>query len=405
MDAAKLRNSCICGNSEPYASCCGRFAERPEAGLGIQSFLTEFRYALHELHMHVFPLRMLYQQYWEKLSQESYPHHVLMEDGDYGRAIVESFFWDYSVQFSDARPILRAARELDVRDLRLGHDLLKWSFAPIWPYFVVECDANEAHLRQLGHDKMHRVLHDGRMPPPGYGVWARLLTFRGKECVGMTRLATPSPIDPGHFDALLQSTCHDLGQKPKVSLRPDVHCDEWRRHGGLFLAQWRQLTYDSVVGRPSRTLSAAPGMEIAVPEDVRWLSALSAHPKVRVLGEGRFELRHRGMALARLEQKASRLILSLFDPVFSLAVKEILDSLSLRFHDLNQGQGGSQEMESSTSATWDAWMHIPHAALGGQTPIQASTHDFGRLRLKKLLLEMSKRGRDISEMTKQLRLD
>jgi Protein of unknown function (DUF2384) len=404
MDAAKLRNSCICGNSEPYASCCGRFAEKPESGFGVKAILGELRYALHELHMHLFPLRMLYQQYWEKLSQEAYPHHVLMEDGDYGRAIVEHFFWDYSVQFSDARPIMRAARELDGRDLRLGHDLLQWSFAPLWPYFVVECDENEAYLRQVGHAKMHRVLHDGRMPPPGHGVWIRLLSFRGKECVGMTRLATPQPIDPGHFDALLQASCQELGQKPKVSLRPDVHCDEWRRHGSLFLAQWRQLAYDSVVGRPSRTLSASPGLEIPTPNDIAWQADLSRHPKVRKLGEGRFEVRHRGLALARLESKGQRLILSLFDPVFAPAVHEILDGLGLRFDDLNREQAEPHDLGSHSSATWDAWMHIPHAALGGQTPIQASTHDFGRLRLRKLLHEMAKRGRDITEIMKQLRL-
>jgi hypothetical protein len=111
MDAAKLRNSCICGHSEPYVACCGPFAERPQGGLAPLDMLKEYRHALHELHMHLFPLRMLYQQYWEKLSQEEYPHHALMEDGDYGRAVVENFFWDYSVQFSDARPILRTARE------------------------------------------------------------------------------------------------------------------------------------------------------------------------------------------------------------------------------------------------------------------------------------------------------
>ena len=34
MDASKLRNSCICGNTRPYLECCGPFAEPPAALLG-----------------------------------------------------------------------------------------------------------------------------------------------------------------------------------------------------------------------------------------------------------------------------------------------------------------------------------------------------------------------------------
>ena len=43
----------------------------------------------------------------------------------------------------------------------------------------------------------------------------------------------------------------DLKLKPSVTMRPDVHCSEWRRHGSVFLALWRAETYDARVGRPS----------------------------------------------------------------------------------------------------------------------------------------------------------
>lgn len=403
MDAAKLRNSCICGNSEPYATCCAPYSE-PRPGEGQEGQIREYRRVLHDLHMHLFPLRMLYQQYWEKLSQEDYPHHALMEDGDYGRSVVENFFWDYSVQYSDARPILRTAREIESRDLRLGHDLLQWSFIPLWPYFVVEADEQEAHLRQVGHGKVHKVWHDGRIPPPGHGVWLRLLPFRGQFYAGMARLATPGPVDPGHFEALAQSVCRDLGVRSTVAMRPDVHCDEWRRHGSLFLAQWRQMNYDAEVGRPERTLTAAPVMELSLPVRRGWTVELASHPKVKTLTEGRYEIRHRSLALARLELREGKLWLSLFDPVFASAVARIMASLGMDISESIHSVIEGIQLEPESGASMDAWLHAPHAGLGGQTPIQASTHDFGRRRLKILIAEMRSKGRDVSGLLKQLGL-
>ncbi|MDQ3002091.1 MAG: hypothetical protein M3Y08_12635, partial [Fibrobacterota bacterium] len=139
MDASKLRNSCICGNTRPYLECCGRFADplpaEAETGFAAKGGDAEialyhaFRHGHHELSMALFPLRALYQTYWERLTKEEYPHDVLMEDPEYGRAIVENFFWDHFVQYSDARPILRTARELEAKDLRLAHDLMQWSYS------------------------------------------------------------------------------------------------------------------------------------------------------------------------------------------------------------------------------------------------------------------------------------
>lgn len=402
MDAAKLRNSCICGNAEPYAACCGVFADPPARIAGLSPLFIEFRHALHELHMHLFPLRMLYQQYWERLGQENYPHHALMEDGDYGRGVVENFFWDYSVQYSDARPILRTAREIENANIRLGHDLLQWSFAPLWPYFVIESGKEEAHLRQVGHGKVWHVWHDGRIPEPGHGVWLRILPYRGEHFTGMARLGTPEPVDPGHFEALAASAFRELKIKPTVHLRPDVHCDEWRRHGGLFLSHWRQMNYDAVVGRPGRTLSAAPVLELPLPQTENWEGRFGEHGSVYPLSEGRYEIRHRHLPLARLEKRDRKFLLSLFDPVFAGAVNRILASLGVDTRSFDPDRVGLSGMDEESGL--DAWLHLPHAELGGQTPIQASTHDLGRRRLRILMKEWSMQGRDLRSLKRQMDL-
>src|SRR3954470_20023034 len=88
MDASKLRNSCICGNTRPYLECCGRYADPQPAGSADApdseaASYHAFRHGLHELSTALFPLRSLYQAYWEKLGKEDYPHDLLMEDADY----------------------------------------------------------------------------------------------------------------------------------------------------------------------------------------------------------------------------------------------------------------------------------------------------------------------------------
>ncbi|HLP40026.1 MAG TPA: hypothetical protein VK465_00845, partial [Fibrobacteria bacterium] len=200
--------------------------------------------------MALFPLRALYQAYWERLGKDDYPHDLLMEDADYGRAILENFFWDYFLQYSDARPILRTARELEGKDLRLSHDLMQWSYSPLWFYQVEERGPTEARLRNLGNGKVHKVRHGDRLPAAGGGVLTRLLPFRGREFCGHAVLPFDPSLPVERLENLFRAGCRELKVKTSVTLRPDVHCDEWRRHGSVFLALWRAETYDARIGRP-----------------------------------------------------------------------------------------------------------------------------------------------------------
>ena len=435
MDASKLRNSCICGNTIPYLECCGRFAdplpEAPETdspGPGRGEAIAEagvlnasgaanadavlyhaFRHGLHELSMALFPLRALYQAYWEKLSKEEYPHDMLMEDADYGRAVVENFFWDHFVQYSDARPILRTARELEGKDLRLAHDLMQWSYAPLWFYRVQERNDKTARLINLGNLKAHTVHHSGRLPAAGEGVLTRILPFRGREFCGHVSLAFTdgsAPADPGaaaRLDALFRAGCRDLGVKPSVTLRPDVHCDEWRRHGSAFLALWRAEAYDATVGRPSRGSGSAPVFNLAVRSREALLTSLSSSPEVRAAGAGQWEFRFRALRLARLESKGGNLLVTVSDPAFRAHVRDwIRDRLGAAVGAPEEAASGSMPGESAESQ--DLWVHTPLDALNGQTPIQASTHDLGKRRLNMLMKDLIKQGRDVVSLKMQLGL-
>jgi hypothetical protein len=428
MDASKLRNSCICGNTLPYLECCGRFADplpeaaepgSPAAGavrgdasssLDADAALYHaFRHGLHELSMALFPLRALYQAYWEKLAKEDYPHDLLMEDPDYGRAVVENFFWDHFVQYSDARPILRTARELEGKDLRLAHDLMQWSFSPLWFYRVLERNDKTARLVNLGNLKAHTVHHAGRLPAAGEGVLTRILPFRGREFCGHVALAFndgSAPADAAaaaRLESLFRAGCRDLGVKPSVTLRPDVHCDEWRRHGSAFLALWRAEAYDTTVGRPMRGSGSAPVFNLAVRSREAVMTSLSSSPEVRAAGAGQWEFRFRALKLARLESKGGNLLVTVSDPAFRAHVRDwIRGRLGEAVGVPDEAAVGAMPGESAESQ--DVWVHTPLDVLNGQTPIQASTHDLGRRRLNLLLRDLIKQGRDVVSLKRQLGL-
>lgn len=431
MDASKLRNSCICGNTRPYLECCGPFAEPasggPRAGEAgpresgggprhpHQTSFAEgrvqeedglyygFRHCLHELSMALFPLRALYQAYWEKIGKEEYPHDLLMEDPDYGRAVLEDFFWDYFVQYSDARPILRTARELEGKDLRLAHDLMQWSYAPFWFYRVEERSPTEARLRNLGNDKVHRVRHADRLPGAGSGIVTRILPFRGREFCGHAVLPFDPALPPERLDALFRAGCRELKVKPSVTLRPDVHCEEWRRHGAVFLSLWRAETYDARVGRPTRGAGPAPALQAAVRDQPALAAALDAAPEARPAGAGQWELRYRALGLARLELKDGALTVRLTDPGFRAHVRDWLQGRLGRLATL-EGPGAGDALPGEGSDALDQWVHAPQDSLNGQTPIQASAHDLGRRRLRLILKDMANQGRDVTSLRRQLGL-
>lgn len=424
MDASKLRNSCICGNTRPYLECCGRYADPQPAGAAEgpdadAALYHAFRHGLHELSMALFPLRSLYQAYWEKLGKEDFPHDLLMEDADYARAIVENFFWDHFVQYSDARPILRTARELEGKDLRLAHDLMQWSYAPLWFYRVVERNPRTARLANLGSLKTHVVMHGGRMPEAGEGVLTRILPFRGREFCGHSVLAFAAGEAPAgapraegsaraeRLDALFRAGCRELGVKPSVTLRPDVHCDEWRRHGAVFLALWRAEVYDAAVGRPARPTedSPAPGplFILAVRGREPLLAALARAPDARPAGAGQWELRYRSLRVARIDLKGGNLQVTVADPAFRAHVRDWLEA-SLGGSVSPPEEGAAETIPGDSAESQDMWIQTPLDALNGQTPIQACSHDLGRRRLNLILKDMIRQGRDVTSLKRQLSL-
>jgi hypothetical protein len=370
----------------PYAECCGTFAKAPvDGGEGARA---AFRRDLHDLYMYLFPLRNLYQAYWERLSQEDYPHHLLMADADYGRAVMANFFWDYSVQFSDARPVLRAARDVEEKNLRQANDFRQWSLSSLWFWEVLAADEEVARIRMMDSARTLQVSHGGELPGPGGMFAGRILPHRGREHVHPAVLILP----PGSEEAArerLREAARNLGIRSPAGLRPDVQCDEWRRHGAAVLEAWRAVAYDARVGTPARTMTPARGFRLPVAaraDAARRLRAGGAAP----VDPARFDLRHRALTLARLElEPGDWLQVTLHDEAYRPAVLHWLaDHLDAAPWDLSEASPlGAGDFPGARE--WDLWAQCPREELNGETPQQASRHDFGRRRLEALLARLT----------------
>lgn len=179
----------------------------------------------------------------------------------------------------------------------------------------------------------------------------------------------------------LKSVARDLNVRSGNGLRPDVQCEEWRRHGALMLALWREQVYDTFVGLPSRTLAPPQSFRLPVDGDVvRQLRAGGAEP----LDARRFELRHRALALARLEAEPGGVQVTLLDEAYRRHVLHWLaDHVGARAR-----PAAVAPVESAARPApgdWASWAQTPSPVLGGETPLEAATHDFGRMRLLRLL--------------------
>src|SRR5690606_12701846 len=227
-----------------------------------------------------------------------------MGDADYGRVVMANFFWASSVQFSDARPVLRAARDVEEKRIRLANDFRQWSLAPMWVWEVLESDGRFAHVRLRDSTREVRVEHGGELPGPSRLFAGRVLAYRGGGQGAQMHpavLVFPSGTEDGVRERV-RGLAQSLGLRSGTGLRPDVHCDEWRSHGGLMLALWREVVYDREVGTPARAMSAPQPSRLPGGAPAAGAGAEGA-ALGRGLGEGGGVIRDAGLCARRFRAR------------------------------------------------------------------------------------------------------
>jgi hypothetical protein len=155
------------------------------------------------------------------------------------------------------------------------------------------------------------------------------------------------------------------------------------------LEVWRKLTYDARAGVPARTMTPSRAFRLPIAgrsDAARRLRAGGAVP----LDPARFDLRHRALTLARLElEPGDWLQVTLLDEAYRPAVLHWLaDHLDASPADLPDAAPlGVTDFPGARE--WDLWAECPREELNGETPLQASLHDFGRRRLEALLARLT----------------
>ncbi len=419
MDSSKLRNSCVCGNSLPYLECCGVYCEKPIEPIPIRNTSVSketayqlYRYRLHELFIALLSLREFYQSYWESLAEEDFPVETLMDDPDFGRAIIESFFWDYFTKYSESRPILRIARHVEGDDLKAANDYITWSMSPLWAYRIDQITPAGVLVRNLGNDKMH-LLHPQSVPPnleAGMGLITRIVPFQGYEFCASSALVFPKEEGLSFLRSEFKLACQELGVKPGVALRPDVHTREWSHHSSLLRRIWRRYHYDRILGRPHQKPLKPLRLEFWVKDSENIHKRLSGASGIRILKNNRFEHRFRYLKVSEITLFETALVSVLSDFSFESYFcqwlhRELGDTLPEEvWVPFDRSEKKLASNETLPGENPDQWLKTNRLDLNGQSPLEAATHDFGRRRLRELLEQFEKQGSNTEYLRKQLQL-
>ena len=67
-------------------------------------------------------------------------------------------------------------------------------------------------------------------------------------------------------------------------------------------------------------------------------------------------------------------------------------------------QGTVGEDTTPSAKDMERWIHRSHSALNGESPLQASSHDFGKRKLRDLIDGMLKQGADVEMLRQRLGL-
>jgi hypothetical protein len=145
------------------------------------------------------------------------------------QARMELFLWDFFQRISLARPILRIARSLEAEDLRLASRLDDWSLSPWSCYRMEGRDGSAWTLRHLVTDRtvLAHAGFDHHVLEPGDGVVTRLFRHGGHVFTGLAMLRFPTPTGVLQLEQEWRRLCERMGVPASVTLRPDVHNEQW----------------------------------------------------------------------------------------------------------------------------------------------------------------------------------
>lgn len=142
---------------------------------------------------------------------------------------LDHFLWDWFKKYSEARPIIRAARHFEPTDLRLANHLDGWGLMPWEPWEVIGRHQGSWTLRQLGSRReieIHRAFdhHEWEI---GDGLLTRILHHGGHDFSGLSVSRFVGDIGVRTLENHWNRLAKKHGFAPSTRLRPDIHNEIW----------------------------------------------------------------------------------------------------------------------------------------------------------------------------------
>jgi hypothetical protein len=246
---------CPCLSGRTLDECCGPFEKAPaiSGSVPVRDARASLRRNLLNLVRHV----QSYMEVWFSFADSIPPEfHAPLPDRpawELEQTRLELYLWDYFQQISQARPILRIARDVEPTDLRFANRLDDWSLRPWEPFEALRRhpENDSWDLRNLASGKpvhahlayAHHALAKGDV------FAARILAHGGHSFTGLSLLHFPRKDGPTGLVELWKKICKRHGVTPLTQLRPDVHNEIWFDFHLSVMEHWAALPDDALSAR------------------------------------------------------------------------------------------------------------------------------------------------------------
>jgi SEC-C motif len=313
---------CPCQSGRDYATCCGPFAQAKAISgeVTASAALASLRRHLLELVEHVPDLEEVWFAFADELAPRLLGPLLSRAEWELEQGRMDLFLWDFFQKISLARPILRIARDLETRDLRLASRLDDWSLRP-WEAFEVvrHQESQDAwDLLNLATGKEFHVHvtfahHEFKV---GDGLVTRVLKHGGHSFTGLSMLRFPGAAGRTYLSKGWKELHAQKGLPIATQLRPDIHNEMWFAFHSAVLELWADM---AIAGKPltkaarkktsaSVPVSTAPDLDKPLVE----LGNQSAHEAAKhAMGQHRLKLWLTDLEARGVDVKALRKTLGL----------------------------------------------------------------------------------------------
>ncbi len=260
-------NSCPCLSGRAFAACCGPYARAKAISGEVSSplALASLRHHLLELLEHVPDLEEVWFAFADELAPRLHGPLLSRSPWELEQGRLDLFLWDFFQKISLARPILRIARDLETRDLRLASRLDDWSLRPWEAFELVRLQESTKiwELRSLATGKEVHV-HPSfahHQCQVGDGLLTRVLKHGGHSFTGLSLLRFPGAAGRAYLDKGVRELLARHGLPVATQLRPDIHNELWFSFHRALLELWADMP---IPGKPltkaARRKKAAPAV-------------------------------------------------------------------------------------------------------------------------------------------------